>query len=155
MTRYLTPEEKRLELATWREILATVPKAGERDGGRGLVDADIVPWCDRLNEIPGVCTIQSCAGHGNAVAGHVGSPGVLWLRLSQELSAALDADAFRLSARKPYIEQVSRFYASWGKEIASITFAGNERDSLHRSMRLIVAFFRSLHAKAHADQRHV
>lgn len=74
--------------------------------------------------------------------------GHLWLRLDRAMSTAFDAEAYTL-ATDERIEQVSRVYTSWGKEIASITFAGNERDSLNESMTVIVAFLRSLRERCH------
>lgn len=147
--RHLTASEQSAELASWATLCATLPHDTGR-GGVGLPDPDMVEWCEALNSIPGVCTVQSCAGH--VEPGGVLASAHLWLRLDPAMSRAFDADAFRLAARVAHIEQVARVYAPWGKEIASITFAGNERDSLRPSMRLIVAFLRSLAAKVRAGQ---
>ena len=102
----------------------------------------MVARCAKLNAIPGVCTVQSCAGHGNPSS--VESPGHVWVRLDRAMSAAFDAKALELAAHTKLIERVARIYAPWGQEVASITFAGNERGLLTDSMRLIVTFFRSL-----------
>jgi hypothetical protein len=60
------------------------------------------------------------------------------------MSAVFDARALELAGDTKLIEQVVRIYAPWGQEVASITFAGNERGLLADSMRLVVTFFRSL-----------
>lgn len=143
VNRYLTAEEKRTELATWNALIAGGRfTSDERDeGGCGYPDPAMIRWCAHLNDVPGVCTLQSCAGHPGKGGGH------LWVRLSGPMRRAFDRQAFRLAARVDLIECVAIEYKPWGKEIASIAFAGNERDSLNRSMRLIVAFFRSLHQR--------
>jgi hypothetical protein len=146
--RFLTVEEKQAELAAW-DALCRASRADRADeGGRGFPDADMIPWCATLNAIPGVCTVQSCAGHGSV--GHPGyvSSAHLWLRLDKTMSAAFDAEAFALAANNG-IESVVRAYTAWGKEIASITFAGNERDSLNDSMAMIAAFLQSLRERCH------
>jgi hypothetical protein len=103
----------------------------------------MLPWCDRLNAIPGVCTLQSCAGHA-ASDGGVIAPGHLWVWLDRETSDAFDANAFHLAVKTRYIERVAKEYTAWKQEVASITFAGNERGLLHYSMSIILAFFESL-----------
>jgi hypothetical protein len=148
-SRYLSGHEKAVEIARWLSLCASDPHTGPLDGGRGFVDPDMIPWCEKLNAIPGVCTIQSCSGHGSARTGYVESCGKIWLLLDPSMSWAFDRQAFRLASHDDLIEQVARIYAPWGKEIASIAFAGNERDSLYRSMRLIVAFLRSLSPLTH------
>lgn len=136
--RYLTPEEKTAILVSWERDRDH--HGLEERPGRGYPDPDIVEWCDLINALPGVCTVQSCQGHreGNYV-----TPGHLWLRLDEPTTAAFDREAFQL-ARHEAIEQVVRMYAPWGKEIASITFAGNERDSLAPSLRAILRFLHSI-----------
>ncbi len=135
--RHLSPDEKAEILSAWCEQ--------QRMGapGPGGLDPDMIPWCEKLNALPGVCSVQSCSGHsenGSLRSGH------LWLRLDDVTSRAFDRAAFRLSAN-PHIEQVARLYSAWGEEITSITFAGNERNLLTESLQAIVNFFRSLQQK--------
>jgi hypothetical protein len=144
--RFLSEDEKKDEVATWNSLCQKGRPEGEI-GGRGYPDPEMIPWCAKLNAIRGVCTLQSCAGHRSVHDNSIASPGKLWIRLDPVVSALFDTQAFRLSAKVGHIEEVARLYASWGKEIASITFAGNERDSLNDSMRLIVAFFHQLRVK--------
>ncbi len=49
---YLTPAEKRQYMHGLAEALR-----------ENNVDAEMVPWLSLLNELPGVCTTQCCAGH--------------------------------------------------------------------------------------------
>lgn len=151
-TRYLTPEGKRWVLDEWARKRAEMPHTGPGDGGHGLPDPEVFPWCDALNEIPGVCTLQSCAGHVVEAADGSGPyryPGEFWVWLDQPMSAAFDRHALQLAAKRPHIEKVTKLYGDWGQEVVSIIFAG---DALHFSedaMRLIVGFFRWLHESAH------
>ncbi len=131
--RFLTVGEKQKEIAEWEALCRARPSAIGDVGGRGFPDPDMIPWCAALNAIPGVCTVQSCAGHGTQAS--VQDSAHLWLRFDGAMSTAFDAEAYTLAADER-IEQVSRVYSSCGKEIASITFAGNERDSLNESMTL-------------------
>lgn len=137
--RHLTDQEKARILAEW-ERTHTGPLDTD-EGGCGYPDPDMIPWCAKLNAIPEVCTVQSCAGHGSGRT--VVSPGHLWLRLGPSMDAAFDRAAFRLSAH-PCIERVARVYTAWGEEITSITFAGNERNLLAKSLHAVLLFFRSL-----------
>lgn len=149
--RHLTPEEKERALAEWRDLIeSSAPPEGIELGGRGFPDPDIIPWCEALNEIPGICTIQSCQGHGSAEEGSVISSGSLWLRLDQAMSEAFRRHAFALAADTRHIEQLSTLYMPWGQEVVSIAFAGNERNLLAPSMRRILAFFQAM--RLHADQ---
>lgn len=137
--RWLTPEEKAREVGAWDAVKGQdVP---EDSGGRGFPDPDMVPWCDRLNALPGVCTVQSCAGHRRA-DGYMSS-GHLWVRLDEGMAQAFDRRALDLAAHD-YIEEVARVYKPWGAEVASITFAGNERNLLPTSMGTILRFFATL-----------
>ena len=139
--RWLTSADKEIVLAAWDELkLRPVPKGD--CGGVGYPDPDIIPWCDRLNAIPGVCTLQSCAGH--VKPGGLRDAGHLWLWLDRSMAGAFDAHAHRLARHVHYIEEVARRYTSWGQEVTVITFAGNDRDRLPPSLRLILAFLRTL-----------
>ena len=144
--RWLTSEEKKGVLDGWDRIKRRPASPGL--GGRGVPDPAMVPWCDRVNKLPGVCTVQSCAGHredGYLSSGH------LWLRLSQPMSEAFDRGALRLASRDG-MEQVARIYAPWGEEVASITFAGDEHNLLPESMGTILAFLTELSEEAHGDR---
>ena len=132
--RYLTPEAKGLELERWASLRT---RGG---GGAGAPDPEIFPLCDDLNVLPGVCTLQSCAGHrrnGTFWPGHV------WLWLDRRTSERFDRRASELAA-SAVIERVSRIYAANGQEITAIEFCGNERGLLAESKELLRRFFYSL-----------
>ena len=138
--RWLTPDVKRKILAEWGVKKQQALPDGDL-AGRGFPDPEIIPWCDRLNKIEGVCTLQSCAGH--EMGSVEGGWGHLWLWLSEPISRAFDSRAFEL-ASYPHIDRVERIYGSWGQEVASITFAGDERGLLAESGALILRFLGSL-----------
>lgn len=131
--RYLTTAAKRRELFCWERIKTRPLPPGDL-GGRGFPDPEIVPWVDRLNELPGVCTLQSCAGHAT------GNSAGLWIWLDRETAGRFDTQAFALSSM-PGIEEVSRSYKAWGQEVVVVTFQGNERHLLAPSMAVILDFF--------------
>jgi hypothetical protein len=140
--RYLTDRAKAEVLAEWERLKAN-PRPLGAPGGRGLPDPEIIPYVDALNALEGVCTLQSCCGHTDDRSRGVDAPGHLWLWLSEAMSREFDRRAFVL-AGKPYVECVERMYSEWGQEIASITFAGAERDLLPESGQSIIRFFHSL-----------
>lgn len=145
--RYLTDSEKVGVVESWREVTGGMRPTDEPDG---LPDRDMISWCEKLNQLPGVCTVQSCAGHGSGDGVTVREPGHLWLRLSERMAEAFNREAFAL-ARAPGVERVGRIYQPWGEEITSITFAGNERNSLSQSMGTILRFFATLADEAHGE----
>ena len=130
-------------LQEFGESVATLP-LDNGAGGIGLPDPDILPWCAKLNSIDGVCTLQSCAGH----SGRYVQPGHLWLWLSEDLALAFHKSAPQL-AESNLMEAVSTTFTNDGKEIAVITFAGNDRDRLTESMNVILSFFQSLSVERH------
>lgn len=138
--RHLDVEEKSRLLAEWAVTLEENAPLTER-GELGFPNPLIVPWCAKINELPGVCAVQSCQGHRKD-NGNIAS-GVLWLRMDYETAARFDDEAFCLAA-EPGIERVSRIYQAWGEEIATIDFDGNERGTLDQSMELILGFLEGI-----------
>lgn len=138
---FLTRREKLRELEQWFAILGT--RRWQRDvrgrSGRGQPDADMVPWCLRLNGIPGICTLQSCAGH--RFTRDRCDPGNLWLRLDRSLYAAVFPHRLAKLVAVAGVERVQMLRAMDGRRIVAIQFAGNGQDRLARSMRGIVGFF--------------
>ena len=141
MGRYLTTAEKRSVLGSWRRTLSQ-PRPAEDQPGRGYPDTDMIPWCDRLNALRGVCTVQSCAGH--RYADGTRTSGGIWLRLDCARAEAFCLGAFELAKRTPHIERVSMRYASWGQEIVIIDFAGNEHGLLAESLEIVTGFISRL-----------
>lgn len=76
--RYLTQKAKARELAAFQELRKKGAPAGNQ-AGRGYPDPDILPWCDRLNALEGLCTLQSCAGHTPRNGDPGPHPGHLWI----------------------------------------------------------------------------
>ena len=113
-SRYLTTDQKAGLLGEWETAKAQRLRPADDAGGHGWVDPEVVPICDALNDLPGVCSLQSCAGHGE-------SPGHLWLWLDEHNSRAIDVWGHVL-ARLPGIEAVSRKYTDWGQQITAIEF---------------------------------
>ncbi len=127
--RFLLADDKARIVADWEHT-----KERWRKGiinGAGEPDADIIPWCDRLNELPGVCTLQSCVGH--ETSGH------LWLWLDEQRSREFDRWGYVL-ARMEGIETVNRKYGSWGQEITAIEFDGR----FEKACESVLLFFRAL-----------
>ena len=140
--RFLTPHEKTETLASWEEYKRAFIRPGAK-GGRGYVDPDIVPLCDALNRLPGVCTLQSCTGHSaNDSDGPVYS-GVMWLRLNQRMTHRFEEQAHRLAAEQ-VIDRVGKIYCEDGKETVTIEFKGNETGLLAESVSVVLGFFRAL-----------
>lgn len=63
--------------------------------------------------------------------------------MSRPKSRAFDRRAFELASQR-LMERVQKIYGEWGREITSLTFAGEERDQLAESGDLILRFLRSL-----------
>ena len=148
---YLTIEGKAAELARWAEARA------ERDrltydppGGCGYADPPVYRLCDRLNALPGVCTLQSCAGHTIEAADGTGTyryPGNLWVWLGEQMSAAFHRHVYGLAC-DPYIERISTLHTynpeRGPRSVIDIVFEGQERGGLAQSTAVIVDFFENL-----------
>lgn len=137
--RFLTPDAKEEILAEWDQKRELWRKGSLR--GTGEPDADIIPWCDRINALPGVCTLQSCAGHvknGTIETAH------LWLWMSETAAKVFDREVFALLGHRERIDWISKHYLHDGKEITAVTFCGNERDLLASSLDLIYGFIRDV-----------
>ncbi len=129
--RYLTGDAKQPIIREW-EVKKLSERPSDDPGGHGYPDPEIYGLCDVLNAIPGVCTLQSCSGHG-MVGGH------LWLWLSIDLSDQFNHWAHVL-ARMEGIEFVQRKYTEWGQEITAIKFDGRFEEASNS----IVVFFQAL-----------
>ncbi len=141
MQRYLTPPGKKTNLAFW-ESRKSDPRPSGDLSGKGWPDPEIIPLCDALNQLPGVCTLQSCCGHGGA--GH------LWLWLDEVLSREMDRWGHVL-ARMHGIEVVSRKYTHWGQEITAIEFDG--RAEFNKACESVLIFFSTLAANRDSYRR--
>lgn len=128
MARYLTPETKEHELKLWRDTVRTAPRTGPLlPGGSGGVDAEIVPYCTRINNVPGVVTLQSCAGHLQDRTHH--TAGQLWIAFSKPMAHAAYI-GLPVLALHPRVDRLSFIWVG-GREIFDITFDGlNRYDNL-------------------------
>ena len=133
--RWLSTSEKKKELADWECHKAASPRPAGDPGGHGYPDPEMILWCDRLNAIPGICTLQSCSGHGPDEQGYRSS-GHLWLRMSEPLAHTFHRRAFELSEH-PAMERVSLIYQSWGHEVVELVFRGVADGMLDESMSVI------------------
>ena len=141
-TRYLSPAEKVHVLAGW-DARKREPRPDGDLGGRGYPDPEIFGLCNALNAIPGVCTLQSCAGHRLGPMNL--QPGHLWLRLDETLSGRFRQTVFDL-LRQPTIQGIATLYHFGDREIVEIVFDGTERGAacFERSVIEISAFFAGL-----------
>ena len=133
--RFLTEAEKQDILSEWENTKQRWRR--KKRQGVGDPDAAIVPWCDWINDLPGICTLQSCAGHKDA---NIVRAGHFWLWMSRNVATRFDRNAFLLLRNQDLIEWISWHYLHEGKKIASITFAGNERGTLEKATSLICGF---------------
>ena len=135
--------EKAEILEGWEERKRTLINP-EAKGGLGYVDPDIVPLCDALNQLPGVCTLQSCAGHSAEDSDGPIYPGELWLRLGPGIKGRFEAVVRQLAANTS-IDRVGKIYWEDGKETVTITFKGNELGHLAESSAVVLKFFEKLY----------
>lgn len=143
MAGHLTLGEKRRHLETWQRL------RGQYDDFTrpGTPDPDIYELVSRINDLQGVVTVQSCAGHRAdepKADGMNPRPAILWLRLSASMYRAFVARASEL-ANDPLVEDVTIRY---GREplgpVAEIIFVGQERGRLHQSGETVLSFLTSL-----------
>ena len=143
--RFMTPTGKIQELARF---------VRERAKG-GLADKAMVPYCDALNDLPGVCTLQSCAGHrpGEISAGapvgtrdqQTARTAHLWLWLDERTADTFYYSAWRLSEH-PCMEHVAIRFQPYGQQLVELIFHGNDcgPGHLNSSMQVILKFLREI-----------
>lgn len=149
--RFLTQYEKDNYIKEWEDGLTKYEwqRYNSKLGGRGYPDADIVPWCQKINLLNGVCTLQSCAGHKYDENEYY-YPGELWLRFDQHMNIAFENKVLKF-VKNSLIEKVSKLYRQDGTEIIEIIFQGNERGKFHESIEFIYNFISSLENKVEQD----
>lgn len=102
------------------------------------MDDGMTEWCDRLNAIPGVVTLQSCTGHKTGDRGGTGQvhgyemPGSLWFRVERFSNA-------EWLAAQPTIDQVAHLFGRDRLPLWEVLFLGRNRSEQHlqESMRVI------------------
>lgn len=140
--RFLTEGEKVEEVSAWLKKRSN-PLPSDVRGGQGHPDRDMFPWTDRLNQIRGVCTIQSCAGHSLHGGNIMESTGNLWIRVSEPMWKRF-LWAVPYLAANPLIDRLRLMFLHGRGDIIDINFQGNERGQLAESMGIICEFFERL-----------
>jgi hypothetical protein len=147
VSRYLTADGKAKELARWHAQVADESYRGQ--GGYGFPDPPMFKWCERLNAIDGVATLQSCAGHvgelrADGVAYNRSQAGI-WLWLSERLATECYRRADELTAATG-AERGLSFLFIGEREVVNLDFDGDDQGPgvLDASMERIAAFFESL-----------
>ena len=146
MQHHLGRSEKDAELKVWTKATQSYVSCEPRPG-KGFPDPLMVPWCERLNEIGGLCTMQSCTGHRTPDGSIVGN-GVVCLWLSEPMLRSFMRRGVKL-AQHPCVEYLSLIFHTGGADyVAEIMFKGEEQQpsQLDESMTAIVEFFVSLAA---------
>jgi hypothetical protein len=151
--RYLTAEEKAREVASFAAYRRDPSKHRtahpNAKGGEGWIDPEVLPLVDALNDLEGICTVQSCCGHRWPIpddpdGAEMVHRGQLWLRLSEDLARRVDERVGELLAHD-VIVQVSKLYAYQGMsephEVLDVLF---REGSIGDAERVIVGFFRRL-----------
>jgi hypothetical protein len=145
--RWLTPWDKMREVANWDETkrdFATRADIPDHPlGGYGYPDPEIYAVCDRLNALPGVCTLQSCAGHerANDDGSKYVYAGQLWLWLDMKRAAAFERVAPTLAA-SPLVERLRKLWLRDGREVVDVEFTSG--DQFTAATKLICRFFAEL-----------
>jgi hypothetical protein len=129
--RYLTEPAKASELAQWRQLISRPWPPGP-----GNPDPSMIPWCEKINALPGICTLQSCQGHEN---GERGTAGHLWLWLDEEKARAFPTRASEL-AKSENVEAVSLLFKPWDQQVVEVIFRGSPGGKLGASMQEILDF---------------
>lgn len=136
MSRYLpSPERKAAIITEWSRSRSE------------LGDPLIIPWCDRINALCGIVTMQSCQGHerddarGTEYGTYIDS-GHLWCWMTKEAAVMLYHHAPALSLRTDLIEKLAfRFIGE--REHLDIVFRGHGTGDMNRSMPLILGWMQS------------
>jgi len=149
--------DKAAEMRSW-EVTKQQPLPDTFTGGHGYPDPEMFPWCDRLNALSRLCTLQSCAGHrctpelqcshceaehlrlGAEPEAHVWN-GQLWLWPDEKLARWCYDHLSSLALLKPRIDKVGLLWYVDNKEIIDIQFQGAGHGQLENSMSNLCAFF--------------
>lgn len=157
-TRTLTPELKKQILYRWVKTqgeflvakgLGAIP---ENPGGMGYPDPEMFTVCDRLNSLPGIVTMQSCAGHvhpGEEPGVEAMWSGQLWIGMSEPVRARYISRIDELLIHSYYIERCKIIFMLDQIDVADIIFAGMNRgpSAFADSVDIIYDFFHSITPK--------
>lgn len=93
-----------------------------------FMDDGMVEWCDRINAISGVTTLQSCAGHETSRTGESGyvRPGSLWFR-----AAYFTSEQARWLSEQKTIDQVAHLFGRGREPLWEVLFDGRNKSETH------------------------
>lgn len=131
---FLNEREKSGHVSRWREL-----RSCPADAGAGSPDPAIFSLTDALNDLEGVCTVQSCAGHiraGTIYTAHV------WLRVSRSVLQSMLQSASKVVQHDEIEELAVRYGREKTGPIIEIMFAGDERGCLARSSSIVLQYVR-------------
>ena len=137
MIQYLTAVTKESTLAYWSQQKLKLRPDGD-PGGNGWTDPEIVPLVDALNSLPGIVTLQSCAGHA-------GYRGHLWIWCDATMARRLEAQRIGLRGVAASWRELND---SERRAVATLSFDGLDvsAEAFSQSASTILNFFRGLTA---------
>ncbi len=123
--RYMTPIGKSLAMAHWAKAQEESVKPVGDPGGHGYVDCEVIDFCEAINAMDYVCTLQSCAGHQLESFDDPGTfyiePANLWLWFTEAAARRFYTVAGDFE-RSPWVDSVRILFID-GREIADIVFS--------------------------------
>ncbi|KKN68883.1 hypothetical protein LCGC14_0446690 [marine sediment metagenome] len=124
---HMTRKDKTRELHLWHGKI----KGPRGPGGMGYPDDRIIPLCAAINDLKGICTLQSCAGHQRSDEQHWSAPANLWLWFGQHKFNMFVQHATRL-VEDAAIDRIDLLYGRYNdrRVIASITFSGDDQNTV-------------------------
>lgn len=150
----MTPDAKAVELARWEQVKAERP--ADALDAVGFPDPPIYALCDRMNQMPGLCTLQSCAGHrmpypANEGDGFYYHSAQLWLWPDEWTARRFYLSARQLRQRR-LIENVRLLWVPHehpgdSREIIDVIFPGVWSPDWIEAQGAIVHFFSRLMAQ--------
>jgi len=141
--QHMVPATKDYEVREWEKA-----KTGPRgEPGEGYPDTRILLLCDKINELPHICTLQSCAGHTRSSERRWASDAHLWLWFDEKRFHRFVVRACEL-AKQSYINEVALLYGRYpdNRVVASVHFQGDnvEPSLLENAGATIYTFLKGL-----------
>lgn len=147
---YLTAIEKEATLAYFAKRRVDLRSPSE-PGGDGTQDPEVLPLCDRINALDGLCTVQSCSGHRQRQPGGKSawaSEACVWLRVSCAWHDALLSAGFDLAALRNVYDVAAHFDrvdgAVWRINFAGLDVEERPTQTVKESVDRLARFFEGL-----------
>jgi hypothetical protein len=140
----MTVRGKKSVLAEWERYKAESPRPEGDFGGHGYPDPEVEPLCAKLNAMPYLCTLQSCAGHRLPAADGSGEHvmnGQLWIWPTQVAALRFYKRATKLAQEFPLIQRVQVLWQPDSQEVIDVCW---QVGRLAAAESVIVPFFESL-----------